>query len=214
MCFFGLQGAGQRGGRRGRRPTIRGHEDSSCKFCNRMLRRSSRNTQTHLCTVRVDGNKVSQQLGFRTRAPPGPGPSRLPGPGPSRLRVGGGALPAKKCGFCTCTLEAGLRVDSGAARSRKGARAGQRVDRRGSYASSGPGWEIQEVSRVGAQRVTSKPKLLAREMPRVCRRFSPGRSEDGHGGVARRNDSCNPLYPNPPSPQITPPHPNPPFPKL
>ena len=62
----------------------------------------------------------------------------------------------------------GLRVDSGVARSRKGARAGQRVDRRGSYASVGPEWEIQEVSRVGAQGVTSKSKLLAREMPRVC----------------------------------------------
>merc|ERR1712225_146719 len=59
----------------------------------------------------------------------------------------------------------GLRVDSGVARSRKGARAGQRVDRRGSYASARPGWKIQEVSRVGAQRVTSKSKLLAREMP-------------------------------------------------
>ena len=34
--------------------------------------------------------------------------------------------------------------------------------------SSGPGWEIQEVSRLGAQGVTSKSKLLAREMPRVC----------------------------------------------
>ena len=56
-------------------------------------------------------------------------------------------------------------VDSGAARGWKGARAGQRVDRRRSYASSGPGWKIQEVSRVGAQRVTSKSKLLAREMP-------------------------------------------------
>jgi len=31
--------------------------------------------------------------------------------------------------------------------------------------SSGPGSEIQEVSRVGAQGVTSKSKLLAREMP-------------------------------------------------
>ena len=30
--------------------------------------------------------------------------------------------------------------------------------------SSEPGWEIQEVSRVGAQGVTSKSKLLAREM--------------------------------------------------
>ena len=59
----------------------------------------------------------------------------------------------------------GLRVDSGAARWWKGARAGQRVDRRGSYASARPEWKIQEVSRVGAQRVTSKSKLLAREMP-------------------------------------------------
>ena len=58
----------------------------------------------------------------------------------------------------------GLRVDSGAARSRKGARAEQRVDRRGSYASVGPEWKIQEVSRVGAQGVTSKSKLLAREI--------------------------------------------------
>ena len=64
----------------------------------------------------------------------------------------------------------GLRADSGAARSRKGVRAGQRVDRRGSYASVGPGWKIQEVSRVGAQGVTSKSKLLAREMPLVCSR--------------------------------------------
>ena len=62
----------------------------------------------------------------------------------------------------------GLLADSGAAPRRKGARAGQRVDRRGSYASVGPGWKIQEASRVGAQGVTSKSKLLAREMPRVC----------------------------------------------
>ena len=71
----------------------------------------------------------------------------------------------------------GLRVDPGAARWRKGARAGQRVDRRGSYASVGPGWKIQEVSRVGAQGVTSKSKLLAREMPRVSSgglRVDPG----------------------------------------
>ena len=59
----------------------------------------------------------------------------------------------------------GLRVDSGAARWWKGARAEQRVDRRRSYAFAGPGWKIQEVSRVGAQGVTSKSKLLAREMP-------------------------------------------------
>jgi len=36
--------------------------------------------------------------------------------------------------------------------------------------SSGPVGEIQEVSRLGAQGVTSKSKLLAREMPRVCSR--------------------------------------------
>ena len=36
--------------------------------------------------------------------------------------------------------------------------------------SSGPGWEIQEVSRGGAQGVTSKSKLLAQQMPRVCSR--------------------------------------------
>ena len=35
---------------------------------------------------------------------------------------------------------------------------------------SGPIREIQEVSRVGAQRVTSKSKLLARQMARVCSR--------------------------------------------
>ena len=64
----------------------------------------------------------------------------------------------------------GMRADSGAARSRKGVRAGQRADRRGSYAPSGPGWKIEEVSRVGAQSVTSKSQLLAREMPRVCDR--------------------------------------------
>ena len=38
-------------------------------------------------------------------------------------------------------------------------------------ASSGPGWEIQEVSRVGAQSVTSKSKLLAREMPWLPRPY-------------------------------------------
>ena len=77
----------------------------------------------------------------------------------------------------------GLRVDSGAARSRKGARAGQRVDRRGSYASVGPEWEIQEVSRVGAQGVTSKSKLLAREMP-----GGEGPARAGAHRRARRTD--------------------------
>ena len=37
-------------------------------------------------------------------------------------------------------------------------------------ASSGPGWEIQEVSRVGDQGLTSKSTLLAQEMLRVCSR--------------------------------------------
>ena len=36
--------------------------------------------------------------------------------------------------------------------------------------SPGPVGEIQEVSRVGAQGVTTKSKLLARQMPRVCSR--------------------------------------------
>ena len=56
----------------------------------------------------------------------------------------------------------GLWVDSGAARWWKGARARQRVDRRGSYASARLEWKMQEVSRLGAQGATSKSKLLAR----------------------------------------------------
>ena len=44
----------------------------------------------------------------------------------------------------------GMRADTSAARWRKGAQAGLRVDRRGSYASAGPICEIQEVSRLGA----------------------------------------------------------------
>ena len=83
----------------------------------------------------------------------------------------------------------GLRVDPGAARWWKGARAGQRVDRRGSYASVGPGWKIQEVSRVGAQGVTSKSKLLAREIPRVCKNIV-GRFR---GGINGRRVAAAPL---------------------
>ena len=52
--------------------------------------------------------------------------------------------------------------------------------------SSGPGWEIQEVSRLGAQGVTSKSKLLAREMPRVC---SGGLRADS-GEDCRRKGGC------------------------
>ena len=85
----------------------------------------------------------------------------------------------------------GLWVDSGAARSRKGARAGQRGDRRGSYGSARPGWTIQEVSRVGAQGVTSKSKLLAQEMPdlhtahwRLVGRFRRGEVVEGCAGGA------------------------------
>ena len=39
--------------------------------------------------------------------------------------------------------------------------------------SSGPGWEIQEVSRVGAEGVTSKSRLLALEMLSVALRLLP-----------------------------------------
>ena len=49
-------------------------------------------------------------------------------------------------------------------------RGGGSIEGAHTYASSGPGCEIQEVSRLGAQGVTSKSKLLAREMPRVCSR--------------------------------------------
>ena len=63
----------------------------------------------------------------------------------------------------------GLRVDPGAARWLKGAQAGWRVDRRGSYASVRPEWKIEEVSRVGAQGVTSKSKLLAHEPSQPAR---------------------------------------------
>jgi len=64
----------------------------------------------------------------------------------------------------------GLRVDSGEDCRRKGGCAGPGGKVDAPELSSGPGWEIQEVSRVGAQGVTSKSKLLAREMPRVCSR--------------------------------------------
>ena len=55
--------------------------------------------------------------------------------------------------------------------------------------SLGPVWEIEEVSRVGAQGVTSKSKLLAREMPRVCNRglrADSGESLRGKVAVLRR----------------------------
>ena len=52
----------------------------------------------------------------------------------------------------------------------KGGRAGPGGKVDAPELSSGPAWEIEEVSRLGAQRVTSKSKLLAREMPRVCSR--------------------------------------------
>ena len=59
----------------------------------------------------------------------------------------------------------GLRADSGEDCRRKGDYAGPGGKVDAPEPSSGPGWEIQEVSRVGAQGVTSKSKLLAREMP-------------------------------------------------
>ena len=83
----------------------------------------------------------------------------------------------------------GLQVDSGAARWLKGAHAGQRADRRGSYASVRPEWKIEGVSRLGAQGVTSKSKLLAREMPRVCSgglRVDPGAARWWKGARAVR----------------------------
>ncbi len=59
----------------------------------------------------------------------------------------------------------GLWVDLGESLRRKGGCAGPGSEVDAAELSSGPGWEIQEVSRVGAQGVTSKSKLLAREMP-------------------------------------------------
>ena len=55
--------------------------------------------------------------------------------------------------------------------------------------SSGHVGEIQEVSRVGAPGVTSKSKLLAREMPRVCSR---GLRADSRGNLWRRNCCAGP----------------------
>ena len=63
-----------------------------------------------------------------------------------------------------------LRVDSGGDLRRKGGSAGPGFKVDAATAFAGPVYEIQEVSRVGAQGVTSKSKLLAREMPRVCSR--------------------------------------------
>ena len=79
-----------------------------------------------------------------------------------------------KSRFVDCSVfvrcDAASVVDSGENCRRKGARAGPggKVDT--PELSSGPICEIQEVSRVGAQGVTSNSKLLAREMPRVCSR--------------------------------------------
>ena len=61
-----------------------------------------------------------------------------------------------------------LRVDSGGDLRRKGGSAGPGFKVDAATAFARPVCEIQEVSWVGAQRVTSKSKLLAREMPRVC----------------------------------------------
>ena len=53
---------------------------------------------------------------------------------------------------------------------RKGGSAGLGFKVDAATAFSGPVCEIQEVSRAGAQGVTSKSKLLAREMPQACSR--------------------------------------------
>ena len=50
--------------------------------------------------------------------------------------------------------------------------------------SPGPRREIQEVSRVGAQGVTSKSKLLAQEMPWVCSTGFAGRFQGGSAPAA------------------------------
>ena len=67
----------------------------------------------------------------------------------------------------TRVYSGGLRVDSGESLRRKGGSAGPGTKVDAPELSSGPVWEIQEVSRAGAQEITSKSKLLAREMPRV-----------------------------------------------
>ena len=77
----------------------------------------------------------------------------------------------------------GLRVGSGEDCRRKGGCAGPGGKVDAPELSSGPGWEIQEVSRVGAQGVTSKSKLLAREMPRACGR---GLWVDSGGSLKRK----------------------------
>ena len=56
----------------------------------------------------------------------------------------------------------GLLVDSGESMSRKGGCAGPGGKIDAPKLSAGPGGEIQEVSRAGAQGVTSKSTLLAR----------------------------------------------------
>ena len=58
-----------------------------------------------------------------------------------------------------------LRVDSGGGLGRKGGSAGPGGKVETATASARPVCELQEVSRVGAQGVTSKSKLLALEMP-------------------------------------------------
>ena len=55
--------------------------------------------------------------------------------------------------------------------------------------SSGPEWKMQEVSRVGAQAVTSKSKLMAREMPDLHNggmRADPGAARSWQGARAVR----------------------------
>ena len=88
----------------------------------------------------------------------------------------------------------GLRVDSGKSLRRKGGCAGPGGKVDAPELSSGPGWEIQEVSRVGAQGVTSKSKLLAREMPRVRRRgLRVDSGESLRRKVAVRGQAAKPM---------------------
>ena len=104
--------------------------------------------------------------------------------------------------LCTAGL-AGLQVDSSGELTRRNCCAGPGAKVDVPEAFLGPGWEIQEVSRVGAQGVTSKSKLLAREMPRVCSRglrVDSGESlrlkvaVRGQGAKSMRRSSPRDLY--------------------
>ena len=129
---------------------------------------------------RVRGQTTAGRF-HTARRPPGARYSTSLGPAPS-------PPPPRRCFLPERHQDAQLRT-SGEDCRRKGGRAGpgSKVDT--PEASSGPGWEIQEVSRVGAQGVTSKSKLLAREMPRVCSRGLVGLRQPRRLGEAQSSIS-------------------------